>query len=296
MRISTQYSKQRGASALEASFAVIPVLLVCFLGIEFVHLHQTQQLVSLALHEAGRTASVTEADHNKVNQTFAHALAPLFAPSGQAASASARRDATLERYRRLYALPLWQLELTDLEESSAKPHEDRAAQLELIYLHEPLQSWLRRALRQSARWFSTRPNGLPTKAQQQGLVALRLSRRVVLHAGEVRPDLQRLSEEAKQEQTQYPHRRQSLTQGLQPKHPPIGYGRQTTSPVSQLSSSGVNRRQQQTLEQTIPESKPKDQPDSTADRTGSTKALLLAPFKRESEQQELCGVLLCCSQ
>ena len=67
MRMWTKLSQQRGASALEASLAIVPVLLVCLLGIELVNANQSKQLISLALQEAGRTASIVAAPHSVAN-------------------------------------------------------------------------------------------------------------------------------------------------------------------------------------------------------------------------------------
>ena len=167
MRMSTKHSQQRGASALEASLALVPVLLVCLLGIEFVHAHQSKQLVSLALQEAGRKASITDADHHTINQTFAQALIPLFTPAGQYATPLARLEATIARHERLYALPLWQLELTELSRHGMRPHDHRALQLDLLYLHEPRQAWLRQALLIAFRMVPN--NAIPAKARMSTL-------------------------------------------------------------------------------------------------------------------------------
>jgi hypothetical protein len=293
MRISTNYSKQRGVSALETSFAVVPVLLVCMLGLEFVHAHQTKQLVSLALHEAARTASVTAADHQKVERAFSVALSPLFTPAGQHANPLERQQATTARYRRLYALPLWQLELTEVDVWDAKPDENRAVQLELIYLHEPLQSWLRKVLQQSARWLSASPGGLTTKAQQQGLIILRLSRRVVVHSNSAQPRPTPLLEDTLQPAQQDLNEWEPLMQGLQPK--PTSQDVGTRIPFSQRSDARAKTLQTSTLAQTAADSRPKARLDSIAGRADPGKTSSLVPLRQESEQEELCGVLLCCA-
>lgn len=264
MWMSTECSKQCGASALEASVAVVPVLLVCLLGLELVHAHQVKQLASLALHEAGREASVSGAEHKRVNQAFARAFAPRFAPAGQAGNASQRQDATIGRYQRLYALPLWQLELTDIKSWGTQPHIFRAVELELLYLHEPLQPWLRKVLKQSVRWLSASPSGLTAKAQQQGLIAMRLTRRAVIHSNSAQ-------------------RPQSTST------PKV---RQTTIPDLQRSDSSVKRHQPETQTQASAFG-PKDQLGSIAESVGPTKALTVVPLKPEKE--DLCGVLLCCA-
>lgn len=258
MRISTKYSKQHGASALEASLALLPVLLVCLLGIELVHAHQSKQLVSLALQEAGRRASITLADHHTVNQAFAQALAPLFTPAGQHADALARLEATLARHERLYALPLWQLELTELSRQSVPPYGHRALQLDLLYLHEPRQAWLRQALRQSARWLSAVPTELTVKARQQGLVAIPLRRRVALHAGEVRLGKEEVIDGARQ------------------------------TPVQALNV-------RQTFATTRLESRPNARLYSLKEDLDPAKTANSSSLRRELEKDNLCGVLLCCA-
>jgi Tfp pilus assembly protein PilV len=255
MWISTEVSKQRGASALEASLAMVPVLLVCLLGVELVHVHQVKQLASLALQEAGRVASVTGANHTQVNRAFAQALAPRFATAGRAANAADRQDATLVRYRNTYALPLWQLKLTDMKGLSAQPEAFQAVRLDLIYLHEPLQPWLRHILKQSIRWLSASPNGLIVQAQQHGLVAMRLSRKAVIHSNGVQQRPKSLPEDI-------PQSRGEIVQTA-------------------------------TLAPTSSDSRLKDRFDSIAESVGPTKALTLVPLKPEKE--DLCGVLLCCA-
>ncbi len=258
MRISTEYFKQRGASALEASLVIVPVLLVCLLGIELVHAHQSKQLLSLALQEAGRTASITAADHYKVNQTFTQAFAPVFMPAGQYASALARLEATIARYERLYALPLWQLKLTELTGQGVPSHGRQTMQLDLIYLHEPRHSWLRHALRQSARWLSAQSNGLATKARQQGLVPMSLSRRVVLHASETK------------------HGSKKVHEG----------GKQTSAHQFNL---------QQTLAQTRAVSTHKAGLYSATEQTQPAKHSTLGSLQQTLNKDNLCGVLLCCA-
>jgi|GEM_PF-715256 hypothetical protein len=277
MWISAEDSKQRGASALEASLAVVPVLLVCLLGVELVHAHQVKQLASLALQEAGRVASIKGAHHNQVNQAFAQALAPRFATIGRAANASDRQDATLARYRRTYALPLWQLKLTDVKGLSAQPHAFRAVQLDLIYLHEPLQPWLRHVLRHSTRWLSASRNGLIVQAQQQGLIAMQFSRKAVIHSNGIH-----------QRPKPFP---EDIPQPPQPTPPPQNM--RTAVPFSQPSDSRGERVQTVTLAPTRSDSRPKNRFDSIAESVGPTKALTLVPLKPKKE--DLCGVLLCCA-
>ncbi len=303
MWMSTECSKQRGASALEASVAVVPVLLVCLLGIELVHAHQVKLLASLALHEAGRVASVTGADHNQVNRAFARALAPRFAPTDLGAHASKRQDATLARYRHTYALPLWQLEVTDVRGLSAQPHAFRAVQLDLIYLHEPLQAWLRQMLKQSAHWQSASPNGLIARAQRQGLVALRLSRRAVIHSNVAHPRPKSLLEDIAQQPQQNINERQipntpqdlnawqPLAQRLQPAPPPRDV--QALVPFSQHSDSRGGIVETATLAPPRSDSRPTVGLDSIAKSVAPTQALTLVPLKPEEE--DLCGVLLCCA-
>ena len=256
---SIEYSGQRGASALEASLAIMPVLLVCLLGVELVHAHQSRQLISLALQEAGRTASIAAADRDKINQTFAQALAPVFMPAGQHTSASARLEATITRYERLYALPLWQLELTDLKGQGLPPHDRRVLRLDVIYLYEPRHSWLRQALRQSARWLSAQSDGLAAKARQQGLVAMPLSRRVVIHAGETQHGSKRVLEGTKQRSVQEFNARQALTQ-------------------TRATSTSTTAR------------------DSDTEPTHSAKNSTSGSWRQELDKDNLCGVLLCCAQ
>ncbi len=177
MRRLTPFFRQDGTSTLEASLFLIPVLFVCLLGIELVQVHQIKQLAALALHEAGRAASVNTGNSNAINKRFAQALLPRFAPAGRHLSTAQRRDATLARYRSLYKLPLWQIQATEF-----KPQRLR---LDLIYLHEPMQPWLRQLLKISSVSQDSTQNNLVTQARRHGLIAIRLTHQVVLHSDEL---------------------------------------------------------------------------------------------------------------
>ncbi len=173
MQRLTPFFRQNGTSTLEATLFAIPVLFVCLSGIELVQVHQVKQLAGLALHEAGRAASVNAGDATAINQRFAQALLPRFAPAGKHFSTAQRRDATLARYRSSYGLPLWQIEATQF-----KP---RRLQLDLIYLHEPMQPWLRQLLKIGSAWQDPAQNRVVTQARREGLIAIRLTHQVVLH-------------------------------------------------------------------------------------------------------------------
>jgi hypothetical protein len=118
-------------------------------------------------------ASVSAGDSNVINQRFAQALLPRFAPAGKHLSTAQRRDATLARYRSIYGLPLWQIEATQF-----KP---RRLQLDLIYLHEPMQPWLRQLLKIGSVSQDSSKNERVSQAHRHGLIAIRLTHQVVLH-------------------------------------------------------------------------------------------------------------------
>jgi hypothetical protein len=300
---SIEYSGQRGASALEASLAVVPVLLVCLLGIELVHAHQVKQLASLALQEAGRVASVTGANQNQVNRAFAQALAPRFATAGRAVNASDRQNATLARYRSTYALPLWQLKLTELKGLRTQPNAFRAVQLDLIYLHEPLQPWLRHILKKSAHWLSASRSGLIVQAQQQGIIALQLSHKAVIHSNGVHQRPKSLPEETPQQPQQDMNERQVLNtqQELNAWQPLAQGSRLTLTPqdmqtavlFSQRSNSRGEIVQTTNVVPSRSDSGLKDRFGTNAESVGRPKAFTLVPLKPEKE--DLCGVLLCCA-
>ena len=173
MRRLTPFFRQGGASTLEATLFAIPVIFVCLLGVELVQVHQVKQLAGLALHEAGRAASVSAGDSSVINQRFAQALLPRFAPAGKHLSTTQRRDATLARYQSIYGLPLWQLRATQLM--------PRRLQLYLIYVHEPMQPWLRQLLTIGSVSQDPTQNELVTQARRHGLIVIRLTHQVVLH-------------------------------------------------------------------------------------------------------------------
>jgi hypothetical protein len=200
-------------------------------------------------------------------------------------------------------LPLWQLEVTDIQGLSAQPHAFHAVQLDLIYLHEPLQPWLRHILKQSARWQSATPNGLITRAQRQGLVAIRLSRRAVIHSNGVHQHPKSLLEDSLQQLQRDMNERQvsSMHQGLRawqphthgPRPTPPPPDRRAKVPDRQLSDSRGGIVETATLAPTKSDSRPTDRLDSIAKSIAPTKALTLVPIKPEEE--DLCGVLLCCA-
>ena len=284
MRISTQDTKQRGASTLEASLTLAPILLVCLLGLELVHAHQVKQLVSLALHEASRRASVTHADRKEIDQAFTQALSPLFAPPGKHASPLDRLQGTIARYQRLYALPLWQLELTALMNRGATSHERQAVRLDLAYVHEPLQPWLRQVLRRSLHWLHRTPDALEASAQRQGLVIIRLTRRAAIHARQAKGVTKRMQADGSARQAGFTE--PELLQGPKPERQPNLQKKQATRPLSQLLS--------QPSGQLLGE--PSSQPLSQLSEPAPTgKASILRSLTRESQHTELCGVLLCCA-
>ena len=283
MRISTQLTKQRGASTLEVSLTLAPILLVCLLGLEVVHAHQVKQLVSLALHEASRRASVTHADRKEIDQAFTQALSPVFTPPGQHASPLERQKAVSARYQRLYALPLWQLELTELSSRGANTHELQAVRLDLAYVHEPLQPWLRQALRRILHWLHPTPDALEASAQRQGLVVIRLTRRVAIHASQAKDITKRLIEGGGQRQTALTEH-QSM-RPPKPEHQPSLEQRLAARSLSQPLSSALGPAMSQTRPHAL---------SQRDDRAPTSKATTLRRFKQESKNTELCGVLLCC--
>ena len=259
MQILTQLCQQKGASTLETSLVVLPVMLVCLLGFELVQAHQARHLVNLALQEAGRAAAVSPAGSGKVAQTFAQALWPLFTPAGKYANPAQRQAATLARYQSSYGLPVWQLTTTTLAKNRA--------QLDLIYVHEPGQAWLRKVLQLSAQQLPAfAENDLAAQARQRGLLALRLSHRVVLHASEVQATTRALKSEPT------PERLETNTRALHVRNNFV------TSSLS-AQPRGVN-------------------PAVNAPQQNSIKAASSAGLSQEQlaqQDQALCGVLLCCA-
>jgi len=296
MQMSTKYSGQGGASALEASLAIVPVLLVCLLGIELVHAHQSKQLVSLALQEAGRTASITNADHHKANQAFAQALAPLFMPAGQYAGGLARLEATMARHERRYAVPLWELKLTKLKDLGAHPSGYRVLQLDLIYLHEPRQSWLRQVLRQSTLWVSAPTKGLAEKARQQGLVAITLSRRAVLHAGEAKYESKRLLEDTKRTPAQELDAQQTFAIGQHAlRRRPLLKALRATLPVSQGEDTEAQTPYREAHTHSKLRSRPVAGLNSSQKHSPPNKHSNVGAVVPALDKDDLCGVLLCCA-
>jgi hypothetical protein len=238
------------------------------LGLELTHAHQVKQLVGLALHEAGRRASVTAASHNEADQALKQALSPIFTPSGQYSHPQKRLEATRARYRLLYDLPLWQLKVTPLENWERAQQGQYAVRLDLLYLHEPLQPWLRNVLKHSLIWLQPTPNHILAKARQQGLVTMHLTRRVVIHTDEVSL------------------RRELAQRDLRPQQP--------SHPAVELNKSRTEASYDPPRATTLTVSRQIPQENSPFEQAPSIRELGQQMPAEKSNVIELCGVLLCC--
>lgn len=250
--------KQGGASALEVTVVITPILLLCLLFFELVQAHQVKQLALLALQEAGRTASVTAAEPRRINQSFEQALLPIFTPAGGYTEAARRRDAAVARSQRLFGLPLWRLELRRLDV--------RSLELELTYLHEPLQAWLRALLQQVGRWSGSSVSTLTQQARRKGLIPLRVTHQVVIHT--VAPQGKLIDLKSGHEAMKEKHvNPKQLTDHTPPSNTIHPFKPATQQPTlyPQANSNRLTR-----------------------EPSGSQ------PFVRTESSAELCGVLLCC--
>lgn len=106
----SQHHGQAGASLIEFSVAVIPVLLLGLGSIELAQWFYIKQAVSLALAEAGRAGIVAHASPASIEAAFEQALLPLFPPTTTQTS-SQRLKQTLARRSTALAAPAWQIEI-----------------------------------------------------------------------------------------------------------------------------------------------------------------------------------------
>ena len=100
---------ESGASTLEISVVLIPLLLCAALVMELAHAQRIRHLAQHALYDAARAGSVTRANPETIAQGFRLSISPLFVPAGVHASPHARlRDrehAVLEET----GLSLWEI-------------------------------------------------------------------------------------------------------------------------------------------------------------------------------------------
>jgi hypothetical protein len=127
--------KQHGAALAETLVALLPILLLGSVCVEFARGYQVRHLLILSLQEASRVAAVHHAAPHAWQPVLRDALSMLFVPAGHHASPHARRDATCLAFRQTFHLPCWHaVALTSTPET---------IHLRLTYLHRPMQEWLR---------------------------------------------------------------------------------------------------------------------------------------------------------
>ena len=134
---------QQGAAMLECVLALLPILLVGSLCLELARGYQLRQLLLLSLQEAARVAAVHHAEPQKWQPVLKRSLSRLFIPAGRFANAHMRQVAARQDFQSRFKVPLWQ--------AYQVASDPETIHLRLIYLHRPMQEWLRillQALRQ----------------------------------------------------------------------------------------------------------------------------------------------------
>lgn len=110
VRAPVRAPRQSGASLVEFSIVIVPVLLAGLGIVEIAQWFFTKQAVSLALLEAGRAASVDHANPKTIELAFERAMQPLFtSSSGQ--PASTRLHAALQQRQLATGAAPWQIEV-----------------------------------------------------------------------------------------------------------------------------------------------------------------------------------------
>ncbi len=119
---------QQGATLIETCLMLIPVMLAIGLAIEISHASQIRHIATLALYQAGRVASVTQAHPIAMHAAFRQAIAPLFiaydSRKQSPEQTQARvRHAERQRYARTQ-LPLWHLDILSPTKESFQDFSD----------------------------------------------------------------------------------------------------------------------------------------------------------------------------
>ncbi len=110
VRTPERVPRQSGASLIEFSIVMVPVLLAGLGIIEIAQWFFTKQAVSLALLEAGRAASVDHANPKTIELAFERAIQPLYtSASGQ--PASSRLHTALQQRQLATGAAPWQIEV-----------------------------------------------------------------------------------------------------------------------------------------------------------------------------------------
>lgn len=182
---TAQIRKQRGAALAETLIALLPILLLGSLCIELARGYQVRHLLILSLQKAARVAAVHHAAPHAWQPVLHEALSTLYVPAGHYASPQARRDATCEAFKHAFRLPCWQ--------AVVLPSSPETIHLRLIYLHSPMQVWLRVLLQKivdlSARRKKTAvpQRSLEREARGLGLIPIVVEYRVFRQRSTERP-------------------------------------------------------------------------------------------------------------
>lgn len=126
---------QKGAALLECVLALLPILLLGSLCLELARGYQVRHLLTLSLQEAARVAAVHHAEPQEWQPVLKRSLSRLFIPAGRFANTHMRQEAVRLDFESRFRLPLWQAfqVASDID----------TIHLRLIYLHRPMQEWLR---------------------------------------------------------------------------------------------------------------------------------------------------------
>jgi hypothetical protein len=126
---------QQGASLLECVLALLPILIVGSVCLELARGYQLRQLLILALQDAARVAAVHHAEPQAWQPVLKRSLSRLFIPAGRFANAHMRQEAARQDFQSRFERPLWR--------AFQVASDPNTVHLRLIYLHRPMQEWLR---------------------------------------------------------------------------------------------------------------------------------------------------------
>jgi len=126
---------QLGAAMLECLLALLPILLIGSLCLELARGYQLRYLLILSLQEAARVAAVHHGEPQEWQPVLKRSLSRLLIPAGRFDPAHRRLEAARQDFETRFKLPLWRA--FQVASDSDTIH------LRLIYLHRPMQEWLR---------------------------------------------------------------------------------------------------------------------------------------------------------
>lgn len=171
---------QRGTALIETTLALLVILFLTGLCVEFAQAHQSRYLISLALQEAARVAAVTHANPAQWRQALTKGLRTIYASEtaqhqhGQLTGRAGLAPYYIEILAPARARTAQNSVFTVKPRHSGQPTQD-VLHLRLTYLYVPKQPWLGSAIRSMSRIGNQAKAGHPemrAQARRAGFIPL----------------------------------------------------------------------------------------------------------------------------